>query len=239
MSRNPAKLISLMPPGEVTFDINPEQITMQRQAQVTGRGTASSNTGSPAGSSPSIFRGAQPSKINLKDVTFFGPDTKERCDQLLNWMSPGGGLLGALVAGAIAALTGINLASRLPLVIFQWGPPEIGFMYECNVTSATINYTRFATSGIPIRAVCAITLQEQPSPLGTLPTNPTSGGLPGRQSHTVTAGESLPGIAMSRYGTPGRWRAVAECNDVDDPLRVRPGDRLYLPNPDELMGGTR
>jgi nucleoid-associated protein YgaU len=124
-------------------------------------------------------------------------------------------------------------------VIFQWGPPEIGFMYECNVTSATINYTRFATSGIPIRAVCAITLQEQPSPLGTLPTNPTSGGLPGRQSHTVTAGESLPGIAMSRYGTPGRWRAVAECNDVDDPLRVRPGDRLYLPNPDELMGGTR
>lgn len=239
MSRNPAKLVSVMPPGEVTFDINPEQITMQRNANVTGRGTASSNTGSPAGSSPSIFRGAQPSKINLTDVTFFGPDTKERCDQLLNWMSPGGGLLGSLVAGAIAALTGINLASRLPLVIFQWGPPELAFMYECNVIGATIKYTRFATSGIPIRAVCTINLQEQPSPLGTLPTNPSSGGLPGRQAHTVTAGESLPGIAMSRYGAPGRWRALAECNDVEDPLRVRPGDRLYLPNPDELNGGTR
>lgn len=239
MSRNPAKLSSLVPPGEVTFDINPEQITMSRSVNASGRPTASSNTGTPAGASPSIFRGAMASKITMKDVTFFGPDTKSRCDQLLNWMSPGGGLLGSLGAALFAALTGINLASRLPLVIFQWGPPELGFMYECNVTNVNVVYTRFASSGIPVRATVQIDLQEQPSPLGTLPTNPTSGGLPGRQTHTVTAGESLPGIAMSRYGAPGRWRALAECNGVEDPLRVRAGDRLYLPNPDELIGGTR
>jgi nucleoid-associated protein YgaU len=235
----PAILRSLMPPGLVIFDFNPDQVVISRQANTTNRPSASSNGGSPAGSSASVFRGARPATIALRNVVFHGGDTKSRCDQLLNWMSPGGGLLGSLVAGAIAAATGINLASRLPMVTFQWGPPEIAFMYDCNVLNANIIYTRFAPSGIPIRALVTITLQEQPSLFGSLPTNPTSGGLPGRQAHTVTAGESLAGIATARYGSPGRWRAVAECNNVEDPLRVRPGDQLYLPNPDELRGGAR
>jgi nucleoid-associated protein YgaU len=238
-ARTPAILRSLMPPGLVTFDINPNQVIMSRQANTTSRPSASSNTGTPAGSSPTVFRGAKPSSIQLKKVIFYGGDTKSRCDQLLNWLSPGGGLLGSIVSGLIAAATGINLASRLPLVTFQWGPPEIAFMYDCNLTNVTINYTRFAPSGIPIRAECTIQLQEQPSLFGTLPTNPTSGGLPGRQAHTVTAGESLAGIAMARYGAPGRWRALAEANEIEDPLRVRPGDHVYLPNPDELRGGAR
>lgn len=238
-ARTPAILRSLMPPGLVTFDINPEQVIMSRQANTTSRPSASSNTGSPAGASPTIFRGAKPSNITLRNVMFYGGDTKSRCDQLLNWLSPGGGLLGSLVMGALAAATGINLASRLPLVTFQWGPPEIAFMYDCNLTNVNITYTRFASTGVPIRALVNMQLQEQPSLFGSLPTNPTSGGLPGRQSHTMTAGESLAGVATQRYGSPGRWRAVAECNDIDDPLRVRPGDRVYLPNADELQGGIR
>jgi nucleoid-associated protein YgaU len=97
-----------------------------------------------------------------------------------------------------------------------------------------VNYTRFAPSGVPIRAEVDLTLQQQPSLLGMLSTNPTSGGMPGRRSHTMTSGESLAGIATARYGTPGRWREIAACNDIDDPLRVRAGDRVYLPNPEEL-----
>jgi nucleoid-associated protein YgaU len=230
----PAILRSLMPPGLVTFDFNPEKVVMSRQANVTSRPSSSSNSGSPAGASPSIFRGAKPASIALNNVVFYGGDTKSRCDQLLNWMSPGGGLLGSIASAALAAATGINLASRLPLVTFQWGPPEIGFMYDCNVTNVTINYNRFAASGIPIRAQVNIQLQEQPSPFGSLPTNPTSGGLPGRRAHTVTAGESLAGIATATYGAPGRWRAVADRNGIEDPLRIRPGDRIFLPNPNEL-----
>jgi nucleoid-associated protein YgaU len=230
----PAIMRSLMPPGLVTFDFNPEKVVMARQANIASRPSSSSNSGSPAGASPSIFRGAKPASITLNGVTFYGGDTKSRCDQLLNWMSPGGGLLGSIASAALAAATGINLASRLPLVTFQWGPPEIGFMYDCNVMNVSITYNRFAASGIPIRAQVNIQLQEQPSLFGSLPTNPTSGGLPGRRSHTVTAGESLAGIATAAYGAPGRWRAVADRNGIEDPLRVRPGDRVFLPNPDEL-----
>ena len=34
--------------------------------------------------------------------------------------------------------------------------------------------------------------------------------------------------------TPTLWRAVAELNRVDDPMRLRPGDRLLLPPLEEL-----
>ena len=238
-ARVPAILRSTMPPGVVTFDFNPDKVVVTRQANTTNRPSSSSNGGFPRGASPSIFRGAKPSSIALNGLVFHGGATKPRCDQLLNWLSPGGGLLGSIASAALAAATGINLASRLPLVTFQWGPPELGFLYDCNVTQVSITYNRFAPTGVPVRALVNVTLQEQPSFWGTLPTNPTSGGLPGRSAHTVTAGESLAGIATATYGGPGRWRALADCNGIEDPLRIRPGDQVYLPNPDELTGGAR
>jgi nucleoid-associated protein YgaU len=152
-------------------------------------------------------------------------------------MSPGGGMLGALIGGAISAVTGgkVNLLSSLPAVTFSYGPPEMGFLYQTQVSSATVKYTRFTREGIPVRASVNLQLLEQPSLLGSLPTNPTSGGLPGRKSHTVSAGENLQSVAVENYGSPGLWRKIAETNDIDDPLRVRPGKGVYLPNPDELF----
>ena len=117
-ARVPAMLRSMLPPGLVTFDLNPDHVVMTRQAQVGSRASASSNAGSPAGASGSIFRRATAAQINLTKVVFYGSDTKMRCDQLLDWMTPGGGLLGAIAGAALSALTGgaINLASKLPLV---------------------------------------------------------------------------------------------------------------------------
>jgi nucleoid-associated protein YgaU len=102
-------------------------------------------------------------------------------------------------------------------------------MTRCNIT-----YERFHISGIPVRAKCQIALSEKPikNPF----TNPTSGGLPGREQHTVVSGENLVGIATGAYGQPGQWRAVAEANGIDDPFAVRPGKSLYMPAPAELQG---
>ena len=69
-----------------------------------------------------------------------------------------------------------------------------------------------------------------------LPTNPTSGGLPGRQRHIVSASENVQTITTAAYGNPGLWRGVAEANGIDDPFRVKPGDTVYLPNANEIVG---
>lgn len=234
-----AMLIGKIPvPGEVTFDYNPDKIAVQKGNQ--GRDQQSVK---PGGNSPKMLKGAPLEKINLKDVTLDGDGTLDKCELILSWMKPGGGLLGAIIGGAISmvssALGGpaINLATKLPQLTFIYGT---GFIFECQIYQCTISYERFDDMGRPIRAkIGQLTLQKVPSILemaALLPTNPTSGGSPGRRSHLVTSGENLQTIATANYGAPKHWRSVAETNGVDDPLRVRPGRHLYLPNVGELNG---
>jgi len=233
-----ASLICKMPPGVVNFDFNPQKIQMKRTANTQQRPNASPS-GAAAGSTGSIFRGSAQSTITISQVVMQGHDTKGRCDQLLDWMNPGGGLLARVASAAISALTGMNLATGLPTLTFMWGPPGAAFMYDVKLTGATIDYKRFDPSGIPLRADVALTLQEQPSLLASMPTNPTSGGLPGRRIHVMSEGENLQTVSTASYGVPRYWRAIAEVNGIDDPLRVSPGRRLYLPNASELEGLAR
>ncbi|HSH23634.1 MAG: LysM peptidoglycan-binding domain-containing protein [Actinomycetota bacterium] len=228
-----ARLTCKMPPGMVYFDFNPTALTFSRQMVSQQRGSSSAQSGSPAGSTATIFRGSPQSSITIDKLILVGADTKYRCDTLLGWLSPNMGLVGALMSAV-----GVPLASRPPVLIFQWGPPMAGFMYDCVLKSCKIIYKRFDPSGIPLRAEASLTLQQQPSLLASLPTNPTSGGLRGRQRHVVSDGENLQTIATATYGRPGHWRAVAEANGIDDPLRVRPGAVVYLPNAGELSTGS-
>ncbi|MFJ6636270.1 LysM peptidoglycan-binding domain-containing protein [Streptomyces sp. NPDC091376] len=220
--------------GAVPFLFPPDKVQMTRDVQFSSHGSSSPNGAKPAGGLES-FKKAEPLKINLSEVLFSGPETKPLCDQLLNWMSPGSGRLGQMVGGALAVKTkSMNHVNRLPVLTFQMGPPSAGFLYDVMLQSAQISFTRFNRTGIPIRARATLTLKEQPSLLGTLPTNPTSGGLPGRRTYTVTEGEDLVNLARSHYGGTSDWRRLADANGIDDPLRMRPGTTIYLPNPDEF-----
>jgi nucleoid-associated protein YgaU len=216
--------------GLVYFDFNPKELTLTRTAQL-GRIPSP-----PAGGAQQPTQSVKGARIDIPELIFEGYDTKARCDTLLTWMSPDAGFLGQL----LSAITGKNLKTQPPELTFQWGPPMIGFMYTVTLQSVKVTYTRFTSAGIPIRAKLGITMNEVPSLLGTLPQNPTSGGLIGRRSHTVGHGESLQSIATTNYGNPNAWRRIAEVNGIKDPTRVRPGQTVYLPNPEELdQGSTR
>ncbi|HUP71613.1 MAG TPA: hypothetical protein VM282_01060 [Acidimicrobiales bacterium] len=211
----------------VTFDFNPEQLTVSRSA------SSNSNT-SPSttkGATPSIFRGAQPATLNV-DSWLEGADVKGRAEQLMKWCEPGEGSKTAGASMGSDKGGRANLASKLPVLIFTWGP----FLMECVLSAVTVGYERFDVSGEPTRAKVSITVKEEPNLAATTPTNPSSGGLPGRKRHVVSQGESLPLIAARTYGHPGLWRAVADANGIDDPFRVASGRVLLLPNVTELSG---
>ncbi len=214
--------------GLVYFDFNPTEIAITRRSQA---GSVPTPGAGGAHQPTQTVKGAD---INIKEVIFEGYDTKARCDTLLTWMSPDAGFLGQL----LSAITGKNLKTQPPELTFQWGPPMIGFMYTVTLASVSCTYTRFTSAGIPVRAKVGLTMKEVPSLLGTLPQNPTSGGLTGRRAHTVGHGESLQSIATTNYGNPNAWRRIAEVNNIKDPTRVRPGTTVYLPNPDELDNGS-
>jgi nucleoid-associated protein YgaU len=214
--------------GFVYFDFNPTEIAVSRTAVQQTQPSSTHSGGRNA------TQKVKPATISIAKVTFEGYDTKIRCDTLLTWTNPSAGFLGQLLSAA----TGKNLKTQPPELTFQWGPPMIGFMYTVTLQQVKINYTRFLSSGIPVRAEVGLTMNEVPSLLGTLPQNPTSGGLTGRRAHTVGHGESLQTIATANYGNPNAWRRIAEVNGIKDPTRLRPGTTVYLPNPDELDQGA-
>jgi hypothetical protein len=232
-------LIGKLPaPGEVSFDFNPEQISIKRQNQQKNKPRVTKG-----GNSPPTLKGSPTETVTLKKIVIDGDGAQDTCEQLLTWMTPGGGLIGALVGAAISAISSavggptINLATKPPQLTFIYGA---GFIFECVISTCDINYTRFDDLGRAIRAeIQTLALSKVPSLLdlaAMLPTNPTSGGAPGRRSHIVTAGENLQAISTATFGAPKYWRAVAESNGLDDPLRVRPGQHIYLPNFGELTG---
>ena len=219
-----AQLINKLLPAEmVSFDFNPVALTVSRTAE-----TINGATGSTKGST----KKASPAQLTFSAAYLEGDDVKDRAEQLLAWCEPGGGMLGKAIGAALGALSSgrMNLTSKQPTLIFMWGP----FLMECILKKATIKYERFDQSGAPTRGSVDLQLSEEPSLLGLMPTNPTSGGLPGRKRHIVNHGESLPLIAAQHYGHPGLWREIAATNGIDDPFRTAPGTVLLLPSVSEI-----
>jgi nucleoid-associated protein YgaU len=116
-------------------------------------------------------------------------------------------------------------------VRFCWGEKV---HFTAYLKSVNAKYTLFRPDGTPMRASCTITLEEIPTDAAKQ--NPTSGGLAALRSHTVVAGDSLASIAYREYGAPAYWRALAEANGIDDPMRLRPGTRLLVPPAEEVAG---
>jgi nucleoid-associated protein YgaU len=224
--------------GFIPFDFNPKAITITRTATApTYKPASGAGAGTPAGSGGAIVSVVKPPEISISDITFEGLTTKWRCDQLFRWMSPPEGP-DALAATMTAF--GRPVASQPPTITFQWGPPYVGFWYDVKILSTNVVYERFNPIGIPVRAKVTLKMIQQVSKFGSLPTNPTSGGLPGRRTHVMKESESLHSVAMTYYGDPGAWRRIADINGITDPLRVRPGATVYLPGGAELaQGGGR
>lgn len=114
-----------------------------------------------------------------------------------------------------------------PFVIFGWGTT---MSFPSILKSVTVKYTQFRPDGTPIRANASLSLEEVPSARKFQ--NPTSGGLAALHTHTVIDGDSLASVAHREYGNPNNWRALAEANSIDDPMRLPPGRRLLVPSTD-------
>ncbi len=115
-----------------------------------------------------------------------------------------------------------------PLLDLSWGKHWFDVVLE----SASAEFTLFSADGAPTRATVMMTLKEVP--LKEKRQNPTSGSLVGRRSHQVVSGDSLHSIATAEYGDPRHWRDLALANRLDDPLALRPGTRVLLPDLAEL-----
>jgi contractile injection system tube protein/LysM domain-containing protein len=174
---------------------------------------------------PPEFGGGNPRELSvslLLDASLLegGQSVKSVTDALFKMMEVGDGQPAA------------GTRSSPPKVTFRWGAVDT---FKAVCTSLTVAYQLFRPNGEPIRADVKLQLK-QAEPASTASSssanqgqNPTTRAMAGHGVHTVQDGDSLPSIAYRAYGDATRWRAIAEANDVDDPLRLRRGTPLMLP----------
>ncbi|WP_329215717.1 hypothetical protein OG352_08175 [Streptomyces sp. NBC_01485] len=213
----------------VEFDFNPATIVISHAAPVeptaglqqqgenrAGISDPKANVELAAISVDEVEKAKGTTSINLRSLTFDGTNVARTCLRLLKWSH--------FVAARDKTST---QRTELPRLKFIWGSQ----VYLVHLNQVTVTYTRFSPSGTPLRATVDLTLHSIPNIPG--PTNPSSGGLAGRRTHLLSGAETLPELATRCYGGPEHWREIAAANRFDDPLRVRPGTRVYLPSTQE------
>ena len=114
---------------------------------------------------------------------------------------------------------------RPPKCMFSWGKT---FNFPAVVTSVSVNFTLFLSDGTPVRAKVSVSLEEAEDEEQQSPQNPTTQGTLGHKVYTVEPGDTIDRIAYSEYGNPSLWRSIADANDLDNPMDLRPGQILAI-----------
>lgn len=120
--------------------------------------------------------------------------------------------------------------ARPPYVTFHWGDLH---SFEAVVTSLSLQFTYFSSTGVPLRAKASMSLMQYKQSNAFGPQNPTSGTPNPHRVHRVQPGETLDRISARYYGDSTQWRRIASANGITDPLAVRSGALLSIPRMSE------
>lgn len=111
-----------------------------------------------------------------------------------------------------------------PVCLVSWGGPTfVGVLEQANT-----NFTFFLPSGRPVRATIDVTFKEFPETtiLEQLSRQSSSHF---EKEYVVKAHDTLSSIAGEFLGDPRAWRAIAERNDLENPLALTIGQALIIP----------
>jgi nucleoid-associated protein YgaU len=206
--------------SRVDFQFNPTTISFSKKAEFRKDAAPGAKKGPVK-----QFKGTQATQLRLQlllDAVEKQPagSVQSEVERLLGWTNakeaPGGS------------------PPAPPELQFTWGSLVINseHTFKGHLESIEVTYELFSRDGRPIRAQVTLSLASTVAEPAN--TNPTSGGERPRHSRTLRGGETLQSVAHQVYGDAGRWRAIAEVNGIDNPMRLAPGRELLLPDASEL-----
>jgi hypothetical protein len=166
------------------------------------------------------YQGAQSGTMTIKlffDTTDTGEPVTGYTDQVMTLME---------VDPSLPGSNENTNNARPPWVQFHWGSM---YSFKAVITSASVNFNYFSSDGKPLRADVDLSLTQYQDGKAFGPQNPTSGTPHPHRSHRVQPGETLDRIAAIHYGSPTKWRVIADLNGIEDPMALRPGRILAIP----------
>ena len=109
-----------------------------------------------------------------------------------------------------------------PVLMFSMGQ----FQFQCVLVDANLRFTMFLRDGTPARAVLAAKFQE----FVRVAFEIRQGFFLGPPTlHHIADKQTLPALAATYLGDPGRWREIAKANRIADPFHIKPGTPLVIP----------
>lgn len=206
--------------GPMDCLFNPKDYSVTKANGWDSKATKGATAGQPQ------FTGGQPREMTLQllfDTTLLKPpvSVKEITDKLFAAMD-------ATIGGASGGAA--KKQDKRPKTIkFEFGT----FSFLGVAKSLTVQYLLFKPTGEPLRADVKLALVQWdvkvPAKQGQ---NPTTRSTSAHSAHVVRDGDSLPSIAYEAYGDATLWRAIAEDNGIDNPLRLTSGRTLRVPELD-------
>ena len=191
---------------------NPDELSFTRTNDYHDMGTGEGHD-----APPQVFSGESAGTFQLKlifDTTDMGSSVLDLTTELVSLMN-------------IVEFS--KTEERPPLVRLIWGTTLTTFWSV--IEEMTVNYTYFGADGTPLRAIVDVEFK-QAFGVGADwgKQNPTSGTPDLHSRHRVQLGETLDRLAARYYGDATKWRVIAEANAIGDPLAIRPGRVLTIPD---------
>jgi hypothetical protein len=122
----------------------------------------------------------------------------------------------------VALLDKLPQTQAPPVLVFSLGE----FNFACVLVDVNQRYTMFLSSGTPVRSTLSVRFQEYVQ----IDVEIEQGFFFGPPTlHHMIQGQTLSSLAAQFFNDPFQWRAIAEANNIDDPLRIPPGTALVIP----------
>ena len=113
---------------------------------------------------------------------------------------------------------------RPPLLRFSWGT----LSFDCVLEDMVQRYTLFTNDGTPLRAIVKVVFKEYATAAAQL-SNTRRESADHTKRVVVREGESLASLAAREYNDAGKWRVIADANNIDDPENIASGTIVELP----------
>lgn len=190
---------------------NPNRLTVSRSTRWDDQQT-------PKRDNPEMqFTGADPSTLSV-DLFFDTYDTPQAKKDSVR-----------IHTDKLRALTTVEQHGdkhRPPVCQLSWGEHRVFF--QGVLTQLETQFTMFMDNGLPVRATNRCTFKQWRSNTSDLQKQDLLSADVAKV-WVFKQGQSLSQIASHEYGDPREWRAIAQANDIDDPLALSYGQRLILP----------
>jgi len=113
---------------------------------------------------------------------------------------------------------------RPPILMFTWG----NLKFKCVMEDLVQRFTMFLNDGTPVRAIVRVLFKEYATAAEQIKEKPRHSSDHTKQM-VLREGDTLSAMAAREYEDPGKWREIAEANDIEDVMHIKPGTVVKLP----------